>query len=291
MKKISVIIPFYSNVQWLHEALESVFSQTYENLEVILINDGSKEDISSILHRYGHKIVYLYQDNAGPAAARNLGIHHATGEYIAFEDSDDVWLPDKLLVQIAFMERVNAVWSHTGFVYWWPEKNKERLVDSSLDYCDIYQQRFISTKIATPSVVIRKDILDSNPDLRFPINYRNGEDDKLYTQIARLYPIALVQHPYVKVRMRGNNSQGRVFDRFALRVNQYHEIKSLELPRMTKFIHWIYYMYSFVLKPSDNKFMILIAKILWGVPYVIERVYVRYLASRVQKDEKYILRV
>ena len=89
MKTVSVIIPFYSNIDWLYEAMDSVLAQTYPIHEVILVNDGSKEDMSEFLTMYGDKIIYLYQDNAGPATARNNGIRHATWDYIAFEDSDD----------------------------------------------------------------------------------------------------------------------------------------------------------------------------------------------------------
>ncbi len=81
---VSVIIPFYSGSFWLDEALESVFNQTYKNLEVILINDGSTEDINYILNKYNQKIRYYYTENNGAAAARNKGIEKASGDYIAF---------------------------------------------------------------------------------------------------------------------------------------------------------------------------------------------------------------
>ena len=95
-KKVSVIIPFYSRLDWLYEAIESVLAQTYPIHEIILVNDGSKEDLTEFLDKYGKRIIYLKQENAGPAAARNNGIRRATGDYIAFEDSDDVWMPTKL---------------------------------------------------------------------------------------------------------------------------------------------------------------------------------------------------
>lgn len=94
MKKVSVIIPVYNVAPYLRKCLDSVIGQTYENLEIILINDGTKDASLSICEEYKNKDsrIRLYsQKNQGLSAARNLGIDHATGEYITFVDSDD-WL-------------------------------------------------------------------------------------------------------------------------------------------------------------------------------------------------------
>ena len=99
MKKpasVSVIIPFYNETGWLSEAIESVLRQTYPIHEIIVINDGSKEDVSALLNLYEGKIKYFYKENGGPSSARNLGINLATGDYLSFLDSDDVWLPFSL---------------------------------------------------------------------------------------------------------------------------------------------------------------------------------------------------
>ena len=104
MKTVSVIIPFYSQLNWLYEAIESVLAQTYPIHEIILIDDRSKENLTTILEKYGNKVKYVRQKNEGPATARNNGIRMATGDYIAFEDSDDIWLPTKIEKQVAFME-------------------------------------------------------------------------------------------------------------------------------------------------------------------------------------------
>ena len=157
MPVVSVIIPFYSHKEWLDETLDSVFTQTLKDIEVVLVNDGSHEDISEIIKKYSSKIIYLTQENKGPAAARNYGMSVAKGEYIAFEDSDDVWLPTKLEKQISFMKKQNLVWSHTGFYYWWPESNKLKEVNVSREFGDIYKQRFVTVKMATPCVVVRRD--------------------------------------------------------------------------------------------------------------------------------------
>lgn len=289
MKKVSVIIPFYSQKAWLYESIESVFAQTYTNYEVILVNDGSKEDITDVLAKYRYRITYLYQENAGPAAARNNGIRHATGDYIAFEDSDDIWLPTKLEKQVAFMEKSGARWSHVGFYYWWPDTGKIVMVDSSRDFGDIYLQRHISTKIATPAVMLDRSIYKEH-DFYFPEETLNGEDDQLYTKLSKYYPLALVQEPLINVRMRGNNSQTHAIERFNLRATNYMKWKA-EDDKLTLMIHIIYSFYCLYAKMFGKKSTPIkerVAKYVWLIPYIIERIYVRYLFKHTSKNTKYI---
>ena len=96
---ISVIIPAYNRERYLAEAIESVFAQTYPAIELIVVDDGSIDRTAEVAKRY--PIIYHYQPNGGIGAARNAGIALATGTYIAFLDSDDIWLPDKLANQMA----------------------------------------------------------------------------------------------------------------------------------------------------------------------------------------------
>lgn len=291
-KKVSIIIPFYSHLEWLYEAIESVFNQTYSNYEVILINDGSKEDLTGFLQTYGDRIIYIYQENAGPAAARNKGIRYSTGEYIAFEDSDDIWLSTKLEKQVAFMEKTGAKWSHVGFNYWWPESGKLVKVDSSRDYDNVYLQRHISTKIATPAVMLDRSIYMEN-DFFFPEQTRNGEDDQLFTMLSKYYPLALIQEPLVNVRMRGNNSQTRAIERFNLRATNYRKwiASGEELSFMIHFIYSFYCLYTKLFEKKQTRVSEQISKFLWIAPYILERIYVRYLFMRSAKDDKYIKRI
>ena len=291
MPLVSVIIPFYSHRDWLKESLESVFSQTYKDFEVILVNDGSKEDITDIIDQYGDKIIYREQENQGPAAARNHAMSIAKGKYIAFEDSDDIWLPEKLEKQIKFMEDRDAVWSHTGFYYWWPKDNRIKIIDVSRDYGDIYMQRFVSVKMATPCVVIKKQVLDDE-QLSFPVEIRNGEDGYLFTKIAKNHPVALIQEPLAKIRMRGTNSNSHAIERFRLQADSYDKLKMQKetTPGMLLFIKSIYKLYSKLFVGEITPTKEFIAKCFWTIPFGMERMYVRYLAKQSKKDEKYILR-
>jgi glycosyltransferase involved in cell wall biosynthesis len=99
---VSVIIPAYNTAAYVPETLESVFRQTYPSFEVFLINDGSPdtEEFERAIAPYRDRIIYIKQENHGPSAARNAGIRRAQGEYLAFLDSDDVWYPTCLAVQV-----------------------------------------------------------------------------------------------------------------------------------------------------------------------------------------------
>lgn len=102
---VSVIIPAYNAAQFIEETLESVFRQTCTNMEVIVVDDGSTDDTKSRLQAYDSRIHYIWQPNSGVGAARNRGIHAASGEYLAFLDADDLWDPEKLRAQLAVATR------------------------------------------------------------------------------------------------------------------------------------------------------------------------------------------
>ncbi|MFQ3220674.1 MAG: glycosyltransferase involved in cell wall biosynthesis [Paraglaciecola sp.] len=112
MKKISVIIPLYNRAHFLKRALDCVLAQTYKNIEVILVDDGStdstKEIVDQLNDKYSFKIDYFYQLNSGAAIARQTGVTHATGGLIAFLDSDDLWL-DYYLETMAHLLATNNI--------------------------------------------------------------------------------------------------------------------------------------------------------------------------------------
>jgi len=103
--RVSTIIPAFNAERTIAETLDSALSQQCEGHEVIVVNDGSTDATASILNGYGQRIRVVTQANRGPAAARNTGVAHATGKYLAFLDADDLWLPGKLAIMTAALER------------------------------------------------------------------------------------------------------------------------------------------------------------------------------------------
>lgn len=104
--KVSIITPAYKIAPFIAETLGSILAQTYRDFEILLINDGSPDtaEFEKELAPYMDEIIYLKQDNNGAGAARNVAIEHARGEYLAFLDGDDIWLPEFLGSQLAFLE-------------------------------------------------------------------------------------------------------------------------------------------------------------------------------------------
>ena len=124
---ISCIVPVFNGERYLREALDSILAQTYRPLELLVVDDGSTDGTAAVVASYGEQIRYLSQPNAGPAAARNLGLQAAIGEFIAFLDHDDLWHPEKLARQMArFQARpdLDVCVTHVQN-FWIPELGEE----------------------------------------------------------------------------------------------------------------------------------------------------------------------
>lgn len=110
--RVSIITPCYNGAKYIGETIESVLAQTYFDWEMIIVDDGSKDNSAEVIKKYcgmDGRIQYVYQKNRGSAAARNNAIHRAQGQYIALLDADDIWMPEFLEKQIAFMKEKKAV--------------------------------------------------------------------------------------------------------------------------------------------------------------------------------------
>jgi glycosyltransferase involved in cell wall biosynthesis len=102
---VSVIIPAYNAAGWVNRAIDSALAQTYPQREILVVNDGSTDTTAEVLADYGDSIQVLAQPNGGLSSARNLGISEAQGEFLAFLDADDYWLPEKLARQVACLQQ------------------------------------------------------------------------------------------------------------------------------------------------------------------------------------------
>lgn len=291
-KKVSVIIPFYNGVEWLCEAVQSALDQTYENLEIIVVNDGSKEDVSDFLEKYGDKIKYFYQENAGSAAARNLAIRNASGDYYALLDSDDIWYPEKTAKQIEFMEKSGALWSHTGFNYWWPDTGRKTTPNVATNYGDVFTRLLVAFKVATPTVIISAKCFKDNPDIVFPVHMRKAQDFGLFIQFAKKYPMGVVEEPLANIRMRGTNTNSRAMVRIQVNTRTLNSIRQdttglySDVPGMVKFLYGLYEVNGKIVNFFAKSFKLSnaaqekLAKILWVFPFSLERLYAKKLTRK-----------
>ncbi len=192
---VSVVIPTYNYGRFVVEAVESVLAQTYRDLEIIVVDDGSTDDTRARLEPYVGRICYVYQHNQGLSAARNTGIRAAKGQWIAFLDSDDQWHPRKLEVQMAYLAghpdvallATDGVADLSGG---WPEIERDPVPPAErIELEDIA----IRSRFGPGGVVVRKECFD-NAGL-FDTDLRSVEDRDMWIRIACHYPVAKLKLP------------------------------------------------------------------------------------------------
>lgn len=207
MVRVSVVIPFHNRIPWVAEALQSVFDQTYTDYEVILVNNGSTDDLAALEPMLEDtRVRYVPQENRGSSGARNRGISLARGDYIAFLDSDDLWLPSKLEKQITYMEQhPNILMSHTSF--YWIDRDGEFIGEVPADMLhrgSVYHNIYVGSRIATPTVMIRRDALDET--IRFEEGLHEGADLLFWIQLAKKSEVLGIGEPLARVRIHGDNA-------------------------------------------------------------------------------------
>lgn len=186
MPRVSVVIPAYNAASLIGAALSSVFSQTFDDLECIVVDDGSTDqaELLEALRPWDGRIIHIRQENGGPAKARNTGIALANGELIAFLDADDEWLPEKLEKQVAYFDRYPATGLlHTGMV---GERESLRPAGGPPRnaFCDLFHTRFfVNTLTVMIPAAVLKEI--GGFDERREIHI---EDWDLWLRIAARHP-------------------------------------------------------------------------------------------------------
>lgn len=193
---VSVVIPTFNRGWTLRAALDSVLAQTWRDFELIVVDDGSTDNTSEILHSYGPVVKVVRQDNAGVSAARNKGVQSAGGEFIAFLDSDDRWLPDKLSVQVDFFNsqpeavicQTEEIWIRNGKRVNPKKVHKKpsgRIFEASLALC-----------LVSPSaVMLRRSFFNAIGG--FDETLPACEDYDLWLRIGSRYPVYLIETPLV----------------------------------------------------------------------------------------------
>lgn len=190
---ISIIIPTFNRRDYITTALDSVLKQTYEDHEIIVVDDGSTDDTKDVLKPYQDNIRYFYQDNSGIPTTRNRGIREARGDYIAFLDSDDYWLPEKLERQIeCFSKNPHYGMVATRCSSIRPDgrlREKNRPGKSGWVLIDLFKANFIRTS----SAMIKKECLDTVGV--FDESLPECEEYDLWLRIAKQYPVGFINDP------------------------------------------------------------------------------------------------
>lgn len=210
MPRVSVVIPAFNRADLIGETLRTVLAQTFNDLEVLVVDDGSTDGTADAVRSFGSPVRYIYQQNRGQGAARNTGITAATGELIAFVDSDDVWEPDKLERQIAALAaKPDCPWVYCdAYVFDHLTGSRDYLysrlcrphvghVARPLLMCDF---------VASPTPVVRRDVFDDVG--LFDELTPQVEDWDMWLRIAARYPVAYVPAALAGYRKHQATSTG-----------------------------------------------------------------------------------
>jgi|SRR5579859_5860201 len=211
MTTVSVVIPAYNAAKWIASTLDSVLAQDFQDFEVIVVNDGSTDLTASILANYT-RINCLHKTNGGLGSARNAGIRAAQGEYIAFVDADDLWLPSKLTLQVQLLEQTQLAWAYCdGYIFDSDTGTVSSVFGRTRRFHsgDILCQLFIENFIPSPTPLIRRNVFDEVGlfDQTEVVHMR--EDWDLWLRIAARYPVALVNRPLVCYRRHAGSNTAR----------------------------------------------------------------------------------
>lgn len=216
---VSVIIALYNKENYIAQALESIIAQTYKNYEIIVVDDGSTDASRTTLEPYMGKITYVWQENAGPGAARNRGICASSGQYIAFLDADDYWLKEFLEYTVSFLEKhpdIGAV----ATAYWrkrregklrWP-LGKYRLTEGPIE--DFFKTYAKTQFCWTSSVLLTRDVLALLGGFRTDLKV--GEDVELWCRVGAVNKWGYISKPLAVYNEMNFDSLTRGENRFSL---------------------------------------------------------------------------
>ena len=214
---VSIIMPVHNGAQYLREAIASALAQDYASLELIVVDDGSTDETPAILASFGSRITAIRQPNGGAAVARNAAIAIARGEYLAFLDADDLWLPSKLRTQVEYLAghpHLDLVCSN------WTVQTDNPVADigHSVESADstafapqesewIYNELLMDCIVHTTTVVMRRRLVERIGN--FDVALRRGQDYDYWLRASRATPIHRLPQALSVYRLHGTNSTWR----------------------------------------------------------------------------------
>ena len=197
MPKVSVIVPFYNVEKYIDKCLNSLVKQTLKEIEIILVNDGSKDNSYLIAQKYQEKypdkIKYYEKDNGGLGDARNFGINYATGEYTAFLDSDDYVEPTMYEEMYNKAKQENADMVECDFWWEYPDKKRE---DIGTEYSS-QKEMLQKARVVAWNKLIKTEIYQNNPEVRFAVGLRYEDVEGFYKTLPHINKVAYVRKPFI----------------------------------------------------------------------------------------------
>lgn len=263
MPKVSIIVPFYNVESYIERCLETLVNQTLQEIEIILVNDGSKDRTINIVNKfkekYPEKIVYLEKENGGLSDARNFGIPYAKGEYIAFLDSDDYIELNmyETMYEIAKKEKSDMV--ECDFYWEYPDKKR---IDKGIIY-NGKNEMLEKVRVVAWNKLIKRDVLQ-RAQIEFPKGLRYEDVEFTYKLIPYLEKVSFCKEPMVHYIQRegsiSNSQNERTIEIFNVLDNviKYYKEKNL-YNKFEEELEYVYVRYAFcssflrIVKIQDEK--------------------------------------
>lgn len=272
---VSVVIPAYRSERTIRRAIDSVLAQTVAAKEIIVVDDGSPDGQALIVEQYGAPVRLLRQANAGAAAARNRGIDHASGDFLAFLDADDYWEPQKLQHQLEIVRRFPQVGLLGGRFFNQQQDatrvlaahcNSRKWLDRVLDVQGANSFR-VGTLLWTSTILLRRELLAAD---RFVSGLEPAEDRDLWVRLAARTPTYLLSEPLATAVMEpGSLSRGdleRGCSNMLAVVARHRDLLGPSMARVWR--SHTYYRWA-ALDPSPRTALprLLHSCVLWPLPY------------------------
>lgn len=204
MPKVSIIVPIYNVEKYLERCIESLIEQTLKDIQIILVNDGSTDNSGKIAKEYAiknqDKIMYLEKENGGLSDARNYGIPYATGEYIAFLDSDDYIDKEAYKEMYNKAKQENADYVECDFVWEYPKKLKK---DKQVEYKN-KKEMLAFVRVVAWNKLIKREIIEKN-NLQFPKGLRYEDVEFTYKLIPHLTKVSYINKCFIHYTQRENS--------------------------------------------------------------------------------------
>lgn len=207
MPKVSVIIPTYNREEYISDTVQSVLDQSYRDFEIIVIDDGSTDNTAEKLEKYNSKIKLIRQKNSERAVSRNNGIKNSSGKYIAFLDSDDKWVPNKLEKQIKILDNKSQfILVYSACLRMNETSNVIKSAKRQLDgYSgNVFEKLLLRNFIVSPTPIIRRDYFEKTAG--FQTKYIPYEDWELWLRFSLLGNFYFIEEPLAYYRIHPQQS-------------------------------------------------------------------------------------